>query len=245
MMNVQLRHLTVLAAAVLLSACKIQVDVPSSGGVTTESGGYSCAANESCTVDVYDIHFNETFIAEPGDGFEFVQWKYKDGAVCGGLSTPCWLFTAGLENSEQLMAILESPDSVYYLEPQFRSIGFNSLFIGHSFFRPFAEAMEGHAAAAGMTEHEQSVVFNGGANGAPEALWNNPSKRSDIQAVLDSGEVELFVMTYHPDYPTLIGYQNWIDYALEQNPGYAVRSCSTVGDPAGRIRYRGLCECMA
>lgn len=96
--------------------------------------------------------------------------------------------------------------------------GFNSLFIGHSFFRPFADGMPDYSAAAGIAGHSQSVVFNGGANGAPQALWENASKRAAIQAVLDGGDVELFAMTYHPTYPTTEGYENWINYALDKNP---------------------------
>ncbi len=96
--------------------------------------------------------------------------------------------------------------------------GLNSLFIGHSFFRPFANGMPFHAAQAGIVGHTQNVVFAGGANGAPEALWNNPATRATIQGHLNAGDVELFGMTYHGDYPTLTGYTNWIDYALAQNP---------------------------
>jgi hypothetical protein len=96
--------------------------------------------------------------------------------------------------------------------------GFNSLFIGHSFFKPFADGMPNYSAAAGIAGHTQTVVFSGGATGSPQALWENASKRAEIQAVLDGGDVELFGMTYHPDYPTTAGYENWIDYALAQNP---------------------------
>jgi len=96
--------------------------------------------------------------------------------------------------------------------------GFNSLFIGHSFFGPFAQGMPDYVAAAGITGHTQTFVFSGGASGAPEALWNNASKRAQIQAALDTGNVELFGMTYHPTYPSTQGYQNWIDYALAANP---------------------------
>ncbi len=96
--------------------------------------------------------------------------------------------------------------------------GFNSLFIGHSFFRPFAEGMPAYSGAAGIPGHSQTIVFSGGASGAPEALWNNASKRAQIQAVLDTGDVELFAMTYHPSYPTTQGYEDWISYALAQNP---------------------------
>ena len=96
--------------------------------------------------------------------------------------------------------------------------GFDSLFIGHSFFRPFAQGMSSHGPNAGFTDHTQDLVFAGGANGAPEALWNDPVKRAQIQAVLDRGEVDLFGMTVHGDYPGLDGYRNWLDYALARNP---------------------------
>ncbi len=96
--------------------------------------------------------------------------------------------------------------------------GFTSLFIGHSFFRPFYEGMPDYSAAAGIAGHSQSSVFSGGASGTPQALWENANKQAQIMAVLDSGNVELFGMTYHTDYPTTQGYENWIDYALAKNP---------------------------
>lgn len=99
-----------------------------------------------------------------------------------------------------------------------QSSGVNALFIGHSFFRPFAQGMPFHAAQAGIVGHTQTLVIAGGGNGAPQALWENPTRRAEIQAVLDGGDVELFGMTYHGDYPTTEGYENWIDYALAQNP---------------------------
>ncbi|MEO0495662.1 MAG: S-layer homology domain-containing protein [Actinomycetota bacterium] len=100
--------------------------------------------------------------------------------------------------------------------------GFDSLFIGHSFFRPMAEQMATLAPLAGFHDHSQDIVFGGNANGAPQALWDNPSRQARIQAVLDTGEVELFGMTYHPLHPTLDGYRLWIDYALVDNPDVTV-----------------------
>lgn len=96
--------------------------------------------------------------------------------------------------------------------------GMNALFIGHSFFRPMADGMPFHTEEAGIEGHRQTTVFAGGQNGAPMALWNNESKRSDIQAALDQGDVDLFGMTYEPTYPTTEGYEKWISYALEKNP---------------------------
>jgi hypothetical protein len=108
--------------------------------------------------------------------------------------------------------------SAYRVAADVPNPGFNSLFIGHSFFKPFADGMPNYSAAAGIAGHTQTVVFSGGATGAPQALWENASKRAEIQAVLNGGDVDLFGMTYHPDYPTTVGYVNWIDYALAQNP---------------------------
>ena len=96
--------------------------------------------------------------------------------------------------------------------------GFDSLFIGHSFFRPMAEEMAVLAPLAGFDAHTQEVVFSGGATGSPEGLWLQDTKRAAIQAELDEGDIDLFGMTYHPDYPSLTGYVNWIDYALAANP---------------------------
>jgi hypothetical protein len=96
--------------------------------------------------------------------------------------------------------------------------GFDSLLIGHSFFRPMAEEMAVLAPLAGFDAHTQEVVFSGGATGSPEGLWLQDTKRATIQAELDEGDIDLFGMTYHPDYPSLTGYVNWIDYALAANP---------------------------
>ena len=91
------------------------------------------------------------------------------------------------------------------------------LFIGHSFFKPFANNMESLQQAAGLEARTYEVVFNGGENGAPQALWENDQKRKEIQGYLDGGNVDLFAMTYEGTYPTDEGYINWIEYALSHN----------------------------
>lgn len=205
-------------ASLALSACKIEIEVPTSGTVTTTSNAINCAAGATCTVDISDIFFDETFEADAAAGFVFEGWKQKDRGLCGGLAAPCQVSSALAAGNAALTALLNDPSEVFYLEPSFKSTGFDSLFIGHSFFKPFADGMPAHAANNSLVNHTQSVVFNGGSNGAPQALWENTSKRNAIQAVLNTGNVELFGMTYHPTYPSTLGYENWIDYALAQNP---------------------------
>ena len=100
--------------------------------------------------------------------------------------------------------------------------GMNVLHAGHSFFKPFADGLPDYVSAAGITDHTQAVVFSGGSTGAPLALWNNPSKKSAIQAELATGTVDLFTMTYHPEYPTTEGYIKWIDEALINNPDISI-----------------------
>jgi hypothetical protein len=97
-------------------------------------------------------------------------------------------------------------------------VGFNAMLMGHSFFRPIAEQLPFHATTADVIGHTQTVEFSGGETGAPEALWFDDGHRIAIQAVLDTGTVELFGMTYAGTYPSTLGYELWIDYALSKNP---------------------------
>lgn len=214
--------LSKIASTVLIcfavGACKIEIEVPTSGHVTTNSAAINCDAGETCTVYVSDIYFDETFVAEPAEGFVFEGWKKKHRSFCGGSDAPCRLFTSGIEGNEALTTVLENPNEVFYLEPIFRSTGFNLLGIGHSFFRPFMDRFPNLASRAGIANHTQSKIIAGGANGTPQALWENPSTRAAIQTILDTGSVQLFGMTYEPTYPTTEGYENWIDYALSKNP---------------------------
>lgn len=99
--------------------------------------------------------------------------------------------------------------------------GLTSLFLGHSFFQPPAFRLDALARMSGLSSHQQTIVTGGGSSGAPEALWNNAEKRNEALTVLESGQIELLGMTYHPDYPTLTGYRLWIDEALLHNPNTA------------------------
>ena len=112
--------------------------------------------------------------------------------------------------------------------------GDKMMMMGHSFFRPTADEMPYHAVRAGIEGHSQEVEFSGGESGTPLSLWNDAEHRTNVQAVLDSGDVDVFGMTccdwmLTPEgelaldsegYPilSLEGWQTWFDYALAQNP---------------------------
>ena len=104
----------------LLSGCKIQVQVPNNGRVATISGSYLCEASQTCEIEVVDVLFNETFVAEPAEGFHFEGWRREALYLCGGLSTPCPLVTSGFQGIEILMEFLTS-DEVWFLEPVFNA----------------------------------------------------------------------------------------------------------------------------
>lgn len=100
--------------------------------------------------------------------------------------------------------------------------GLNTLYIGHSFGRPFAEKLTDFVERAGVPDHNQQIVFGGGQSGAPRALWEHPLRGAEIQRILDSGQVDVLVMICCSEGfvdgagdPAL---RLWIDYALARNP---------------------------
>ena len=101
------------------TGCKIIVSVPEGGAVVSQSGSYDCGEGESCIVEVNDVFFDETFTAQPRDGFKFTGWKKRDRGFFGGSNAVAVrLFTSGFRENEALMRILES-DETFYLEPTF------------------------------------------------------------------------------------------------------------------------------
>ena len=139
-------------------------------------------------------------------------------AVWTGLGTVARTTAPALPAASAVIGPAEATQTPVRIGEVPSTTGFNSLFIGHSFFQPVANRLAFHAANAGIVDHTQQTVFSGGATGAPQALWENAAKRAQIEGLLDTGEIDLFGMTYHPDYPSLEGYENWVAYALSRNP---------------------------
>jgi len=109
-------------AALVLSACKIQVNVPVEGGtVTTVSGNYSCGAGQLCVIDVSDTSFDESFQAVAAEGYSFFGWRKADRHFCGNQSSNCNLATTGFGGNAILESFLsgENADQVFYIEPVF------------------------------------------------------------------------------------------------------------------------------
>ena len=109
--------LFIITATLLLTACKIQINVPQGGRVESVSGTYLCSSGESCVVDVVDATFDETFTAVPDTGYTFAAWQRRRGAFCAGSDRPCRLFTTLFEGTA-FMQFVEA-DTTYYLAPDF------------------------------------------------------------------------------------------------------------------------------
>ena len=112
-------RVALVSAIAALSACKIQIESPIEGGVTTKSAAIECPANQACTVDVSDYFFDETFVADPAPGWHFSGWNKRHLGLCGGNTTPCTINTSGFEGNEALEAALADPTSITYMKPEF------------------------------------------------------------------------------------------------------------------------------
>lgn len=114
-----LKNLLAIVAIVALAGCKIVITVPEGGRVASSSGTNDCEAGETCIIDVVDLFFDDTFSAEPADGWHFTVWQKTDRGLCGGKEGSCRLYTSDLEGNAPLRAFLDKPDEQFFLVPTF------------------------------------------------------------------------------------------------------------------------------
>ena len=72
--------------------------------------------------------------------------------------------------------------------------GLTVLYAGHSFGRPFAKNLTKTAKFAGIKDHEQRIVFRGGSNGVPQAMWEDPTAKNEIKNALNDGNVDIVIL---------------------------------------------------
>ena len=100
-------------------------------------------------------------------------------------------------------------------------MGYHMLLIGNSFFKPYAEKIDGLAIEAGFVDHSSTRITRGGENGRPINFWNDSLtvEHQEIKQALDQGDVDIFGMTAgHDPEDRIAGHRAWIDYALQSNP---------------------------
>jgi len=145
----------------LLAGCKIEITVPVGGKVITESGAYECLSGKKCSIDVYDVFFDETFIAVPDQGFRFASWKKQDKGFCGGNDQPCRLVTTGFTGNDILISVLES-DLEFYLTP---------VFINENGPQLWTELVKGDLNPWNLIDFKDALYFT--AEDGKPALWRS------------------------------------------------------------------------
>ncbi|MEH6609707.1 MAG: hypothetical protein V7696_10085 [Halioglobus sp.] len=101
-----------------LVGCKLVIEVPEGGRVVNQDNVEQCPASQVCVIEVVDTFFNQTFTAEPEDGYIFKGWRSRAGGQCGGSDGDCALFTLFFQGIPFFESILAS-NQEYYLEPIF------------------------------------------------------------------------------------------------------------------------------
>ena len=72
--------------------------------------------------------------------------------------------------------------------------GLTVLYAGHSFGMPFAQNLTKIAEFSGIEGHNQRIVFRGGENGTPQAMWDNPTVKNEIKKNLNDGNVDVVIL---------------------------------------------------
>jgi len=138
-----------------LVGCKIQVETSPYGLVRTTDGSFTCSPKSICTIEVDDHLFDQRFVAEPIEGYEFVGWVKRHKGLCGGTKEACYLTTSQFSDRPILDLILQS-DSEFYLMPNFRSKSVEGAPIELEILFP----------TAGSLTYETSVAVSGIVSGA-------------------------------------------------------------------------------
>lgn len=111
----------VLAIAIaLLAGCRVGVSVFDGGDVLSASNERNCFEGRNCEFTVDSILFDETFTAQPRNGFEFTRWRDGPGFLCGNSTNPsCKISLVGRANAAAIIA----SDEMGYLVPEFTCTG--------------------------------------------------------------------------------------------------------------------------
>jgi len=117
-----LKILVLFAVACLVSSCKLAVVVEEGGLVQSKSGKRNCQEGNTCTFEVTDTNFNETFTAIPLPGYKFIKWRTGPEFLCSGATIPtCTLLTTLFAGNAAIEAVIAS-DKIFSIKPVFKAI---------------------------------------------------------------------------------------------------------------------------
>ena len=113
----------------LVTGCKLALIVPSGGDVVSESQLNNCAGGQICEFEIHDATFDETFTAQPREGYVFSNWEEGlDGERfrCRGSTDPvCTVSNTQLAPVASLIPVSEY-GAIYYLLPRFEFVGIDT-----------------------------------------------------------------------------------------------------------------------
>ena len=113
----------------LVAGCKLALIVPSGGDVVSESQLNNCAGGQICEFEIHDATFDETFTAQPREGYVFSNWEEGlDGERfrCRGSTDPvCRVRNTQLAPVASLIPVSENR-AIYYLLPRFEFVGIDT-----------------------------------------------------------------------------------------------------------------------
>ena len=94
-----------------------------------------------------------------------------------------------------------------------------SIYMGHSFFRPGCDDIEVLAPYCGYSRHTQYEQIRGGTNGDPGSLWRDTGENELAKAEIKKGNVEIVGMTWTGDTADceFEDYTTWINFILQYN----------------------------
>lgn len=226
-----LKAFAVIATSLILGACKIQIDVPEGGQVVSASGAFDCASGETCTIDVSDIHFDETFSAVAADNYDFMGWARQDRGFCGDSLNDCRLFTTAFAGFEVLLALLANPEEIYYLAPVFEHINAAPT----TGFKPF------HLLELGVTENDDGDIYRYQfhIDGTYTASYEGQSGTGTYRLALGNKVLEMTEVAGdeagddHPEFAVFRSYEDgrynvcYYDDETVRKPGRALKLCTS------------------
>ena len=183
------KPLTVLALTGILSGCFLTVDVNKGGKVESSLG--ECAEFISCTYEVTDTSFDESFTAIPNSGYTFSHWRGGDKYQCPGSENPvCQVSNTGLAGNANAEAVIAG-NSEYKIEPVFTRNSEPKYVVRDGDGNPIGDVLSVtdygvniryiHTDSEGV-EHGIAMSANGktiSVSGSSTAFWSNPSCSGD------------------------------------------------------------------
>ena len=117
-----LKILAVIAVATLVTGCKFSVIVGEGGKVQSSSGTRNCSEGSTCTFQVSDTTFSDTFTAVPLPGYKFARWQGGTDYQCANSTSPtCVVSNTALAGNAAAATIIAS-DKVYSIKPVFQVV---------------------------------------------------------------------------------------------------------------------------